>query len=698
MTDTCRYKIGVDIGGTFTDVAMFASDGSVYSHKLPSTPEDYSIGIAKGVDEILAANGVDKNMVEGLIHATTVAANTILEYKGASTGLVTTEGFRDVLEMRRLRIPVIYDLRYSKPEPLVPRRRRYEVAERVDAAGNVIRDFDDADVELVAESLKRDGVEAVAICFLHAYANPEPERRVAEILERVLGPDVYISRSSEVLPEIREYERTSTTVVNCYIGPIIGRYLRALAQRLADIGLECPIQIMHSGGGVMSVTAAIDKPAHLVESGPAAGVIACARVAGAVKRDKVISFDMGGTTAKAALVENGVPTKTAEYEVGAGINLSSKLVKGGGYPIKLPFIDVSEIGAGGGSIVAVDDNGRVSVGPESAGASPGPVAYRNGGTEPTFTDALITLGYINPDCLVGGEFQLDRQAACDALQAKVATPLGKSLEETAHGILTLGVATMTRAIKAVSTYQGRDPREFTLVAFGGNGPVVAAEIANALQMRSILVPPAPGVLSAVGLLFSDVEHEFTRTIFSRATDVDEAALSKIFGELADDAHKVFADEGYDQGRLSIQAYADLRYAGQAYELTIATDHETPDIEVLKSGFVSEHIRTYGHGSDTDPIDIVNLKLVATLVGDGAAAKGVLKVKDGAVGKSVRDVYFGASHGTHAVPVISRHDLGTTPRQGPLIVEEYDSTCIVPPFASARIDDADNILIDLEDVQ
>lgn len=693
--ETGRYKIGVDIGGTFTDIAVLAGDGTVYSHKLSSTPEDYSIGIANGIKAILTENGLTKDAAAGLIHATTVATNTILEYKGAKTALVTTEGFRDVLEMRRLRIPVIYDLRYRKPKPLVPRRRRYEIPERLDASGTVIRAFHETDVEAVAEHLRRDGVDSVAICLLHAYANPEPERRIAEILTRALGPDVYVSRSSEVLPEIREYERASTTVVNCYIGPIIGRYLRALSDRLADIGLKCPIQIMHSGGGVMSVASAIDKPAHLVESGPAAGVIACARVAEAVSRDKAISFDMGGTTAKAALVEDGVPTKTAEYEVGSGINLSSKLVKGGGYPIKLPFIDVSEIGAGGGSIVSVDHTGRVSVGPESAGASPGPVAYMNGGTDPTFTDALIVLGYISPSCLVGGEFQLDPRAARDALQTRVATPLGKSLEETAHGILTLGVATMTRAIKAVSTYQGRDPREFTLVAFGGNGPVVAAEVAKALQMTSILVPPAPGVLSAVGLLFSDVEHTFTKTIFARATDVDAAMLKSVYAELAEDAARVFAADGYPASRLSMRAYADLRYAGQSFELTVPTDVAHPDIERLKGGFVAEHNRTYGHGSDTDPIDIINLRLLATLDRDEGARDIGLKVRQGPPGTDARPVHFGADYGTLSVPVIARSALSAAPRQGPLVVEEYDSTCIVPPYASASLDHANNILMELE---
>lgn len=697
MSAAKRHKIGVDIGGTFTDITLLLDDGTIFSHKLPSTPDDYSKGITIGVREILSANNISADEIEGLTHATTVATNTILEYKGAHTGLVTTEGFRDVLEMRRLRIPVIYDLRYQKPKPLVPRRLRYELAERMDPSGNIIRNFSEEDVEALAKQLKEDGVESVAICFLHAYANSEPEKRVAEILTRILGTDVYISRSSEVLPEIREYERTSTTVVNCYIGPIIAQYLKSLSDRLREIGLECPIRIMHSAGGVMSINSAIHKPAHLVESGPAAGVIASAHVAKSVSYDKVISFDMGGTTAKAALIENGQPAKTGEYEVGAGINLSSKLVKGGGYPIKLPFIDVSEIGAGGGSIIAIDQKGRVSVGPESAGAMPGPVAYRQGGKEPTFTDALLTLGFINPDFLVGGEFELDADLAREALRTKIAVPLGKTLQDAAHGVLTLAVATMTRAIKAVSTYQGRDPREFTLVAFGGNGPVVAAEIARVLQIKNILIPPAAGVLSAAGLLFSDVEHEFVRTIFGSGKKLDAKILADIFSELEADAFQWIKDEGYAVKDVRFRANADLRYSGQAYELTIPTDHKHPDIDKLFSGFNKEHEKTYGHKSDTDPIDIINLKLVATIDINNSRKGSRLRVKGGYATSGERSVYFGEEFGEHTVPVLSRNELTINSRKGPFIIEEYDSTCVVPPYCRASLDPAGNILVELEEM-
>ena len=416
--------------------------------------------------------------------------------------------------MRRLRIPVMYELQYEKPPPLVPRRLRYEIPERTGPRGEEWIELDEQAVREAAERARAEGVTSVAISFLHAYANPAHERRAAEIVREVVGDDVYITCSSEILAEIREYERTSTAVVNAYVGPVVQRYIRSLESSLAEAGISAPLQIMQSSGGVMSAEAAIRKPAHLVESGPAAGVVACAFLARAAGIPNVISLDMGGTTAKAAILEDGQPVKTSEYEVGAGINLSSRLIKGGGYAIRLPFIDLSEIGAGGGSLVSVDEFGMLHVGPESAGADPGPACYGLGGDEPTLTDALVVLGYLNPEYLTGGAVAIDADAAARAVES-VAAPLGKDAIEAAYGVFQLAVATMTRAVKAVSTYRGRDPREFVLCGFGGNGPVVAVAIARALQMRRVLVPLAPGVFSAAGLLLSEIEHEFVRTLLAR---------------------------------------------------------------------------------------------------------------------------------------------------------------------------------------
>lgn len=398
------YRIGIDIGGTFTDVVVARDDGLVETRKVPSTPDDYSRGIAQALKALVEDYQTTPDRITGIVHATTVATNAILEYKGARTGLLTTAGFRDVLEMRRLRIPVLYDLQYDKPKPLAARRLRLEVRERLGPDGEVRVPLSREDVVAAGRRFREEGVEAVAISFLHAYANPRHEIEAEDILRAELGDGVYICRGSEILPEIREYERTSTVVVNAYIGPVVRNYASALTARLASIGVTCQVEMMHSGGGIMRLGSAVKRAASLVRSGPAAGVIACARLVSGSDEPSIISFDMGGTTAKAALIEHGEPARTTEYEVGAGINLSSKLVKGGGYPIKMPFIDVSEIGAGGGSIVAIDRMNQISVGPQSAGAWPGPVCYGLGGRQATLTDAFLTLGYINDVALAGGSF------------------------------------------------------------------------------------------------------------------------------------------------------------------------------------------------------------------------------------------------------------------------------------------------------
>ena len=371
-----EYRIGVDIGGTFTDVVLLGAAGTLRTRKVLSTPDDYARGVVQGILELLEETGAAPASVTKVVHATTVASNAVLEGKGARCCLLTTAGFRDVLELRRLRIPVMYELQYEQPPPLVPRRLRWEIPERTGPRGEVWAELDEQAVREAAERARDEGVDAVAISFLHAYANPAHERRAAELVRELLGDGVYITCSSEILAEIREYERTSTAVVNAYVGPVVDRYLGSLQSSLAEAGISAPLQIMQSSGGLMSADAATRKPAHLVESGPAAGVVACAFLARATGIANVISLDMGGTTAKAAMLEDGLPVKTSEYEVGAGINLSSRLIKGGGYAIRLPFIDLSEIGAGGGSLVSVDELGIVHVGPESAGADPGPGLLR----------------------------------------------------------------------------------------------------------------------------------------------------------------------------------------------------------------------------------------------------------------------------------------------------------------------------------
>lgn len=688
------FRVGADIGGTFTDLVVLENDGTVHIRKISSTPDDYSRGIVEGTLALLAEIGGSPAQVCEVVHATTAATNAILEGKGARTALVTTAGFRDVIEIGRLRTPELYNLNYEKPAPLVPRRRRIEVRERMAADGSVVAELDRDDVARAAEQLRAEGAEAVAVSFLHSYANPQHERTVAELLQKALDADVFVSRSSAVLPEIREYERTSTVVVNAYLGPIVGRYLRSLVDRLHEAGIRAPLQIMQSSGGVMSAEAAMAKPACIIESGPAAGVIAAATI-GTVGGDRnLITIDMGGTTAKAAIIEDGQPAMTTEYEVGAGINLSSKLIKGGGHAVKMPFIDVSEIGAGGGSIVRLDDGGLVRVGPDSAGSVPGPACYGTGGERPTLTDAMVLLGYVNPAYIAGGSVRLDASLSHEAMMRHVAGPAGTDLLDAAHGVFTIAAATMVRAVKAVSTYRGRDPREFTLFAFGGNGPLMACEIARLLDMQRVVVPARSGVFSALGLLYSDTTHEELHSFFRPVEELRDGALDAGLAELEAKVMEHLRTEGYAADEIVLGRKADMRYAGQAYELTLPIEAGgSVDIDGLLAAFHAEHERTYGHAAPNDTVDLVNLRVFGTIRRERTVAR---RSDDAAavVRTTTRRAYFGIESGRLDTPVVERAALAVR-QSGPLIVEEYDATCIVLPDWTAGLDDLGNIVIERE---
>ncbi|MEE2996920.1 MAG: hydantoinase/oxoprolinase family protein [Pseudomonadota bacterium] len=684
-----KYRVGIDIGGTFTDLILMADDGSVHAEKLLTTPDDFGRGIATGLAAALKNVGARSEDVDVVVHGTTVATNTILEGKGAVTGLITTEGFRDVLELRRLRIPEMYSLNWTKPPPLVPRRLRREAREKVGPQGDIRVPLDEGTVVAAGECLLDENVAAVAIAYLHSYANPDHEQRSAEILRDILGPKVFITCSSDILPEIREYERTSTTVINAYLGPILSNYFDSLQRHLKQIGLLAPVQIMKSDGGVMSVTAAANKPAYIVESGPAAGVIGAARLN---TTENIITLDMGGTTAKASMIENGLISRTGDYEVGAGINLSSKLVMGGGYALKLPVIDISEIGAGGGSVISIDRGGLVKVGPESAGASPGPACYNRGGEEPTFTDSVVTLGFLNPTHLVGGDLEIDADKARRIIDIKVAKPINRDPIETAWGVFQVACGTMVRAVKAVSTYRGRDPRDFSLFAFGGNGPVVAAEIANLLEMKEVVIPSTPGVFSAFGLLLSDVEHEISRAWLNRLADVTPGEMNSAYEALEQDLCTLMKHEGYASGDFSVSRYIDLRYTGQAHELTVeaTSGNDALSFDALASAFGAEHERSYGHQADAEAVECVTLRLIARVTEERPERKDTTSGGEKRITQP-RRAYFGPDHGHIETPVIDRHDL-LGPISGPVIIEEYDSTCIVPPGWNAQLDGQNHILL------
>ena len=686
-----QIRVGADIGGTFTDLVMLRSDGNYSVQKVPSTVEDFSRGIVEGLDAFLSDNKLNSDLISEIIHGTTVATNAILENQGARTALVTTRGFRDVLEFRRLRFPDLFSLDYTPPKPLVQRRHRFEVIERIMPDGSVRQPLDDVSVESVLDKLEQLQPEAIAICLLHSYANPIHERKVVEAVKNRF-PNLYVSGSIDVLPEIREYERTSTTVINSYIGPIVDSYLESMQKRLDHANMAVPISIMQSNGGVMSYAAARRSPARIIESGPAAGVVEAIRLADRIGLKDVITFDMGGTTAKASLIEQGKPSLTTEYEVGAGIQLSNRLVKGRGHALKLPVIDIAEVGAGGGSIVRVDPGGSLRVGPQSAGAKPGPACYSQGGTEATVTDANVVLGYINPTSIAGGTVSVNSEAAKVALNRSAAEHLKLETNDAAYGVYAVANTTMIRAIKSVTTYRGRDPREFTLMAFGGSGPLHAAEMARSLGIRQIIVPASPGVFSALGLLEALPEYSFSRTMITDPMSEGADKIINAFNELESSSIERLRTE--DLGKDVIGSWsrtADLRYRGQAYELTVNANARPDDdlANFIVERFHIEHERTYGRRASDEPVDLVTIRSTYRIDSDRIVPKSVNESEDK---KPPRNAYFGKQHGWMLTPVIDRGRLTTSVTSGPLIIEEYDSTTLVPPDTSVHIDQTGNIIM------
>ena len=573
---TFRYRLGVDIGGTFTDATLINEEtGEIRVGKVPSTPQDPSHGFMEATHRILREAAVSPDEVGYVVHGTTVATNSIIEGKVARTGFVTTDGFRDLLEIQRQIRPSLYDLQFEKPRPLTPRYLCFGVPERLDAQGNVLTPLDESAVRNVAEQLRQEDVESIAVCFLHSYINPNHEKRTGEILREIL-PDTIISLSSEVAPEFREYFRASTTVINASISPVVGRYLQSIEARLRAEGLEAELLVMQSSGGVFTFAAASEKPVFMVESGPAAGVIAATYLGTTLGYPDVISFDMGGTTAKAGLIQNGTPRITKDYEVGAAAQTGVGASRGAGYPIRTPVIDLVEIGAGGGSIAWVDSGGVLRVGPQSAGADPGPVCYGTGGTEPTITDANLVLGRLNPSFFLGGEIELDVEAARRAIQEQCADPLNLDVVEAAHGIVEIANAAMVNALRLVSVQRGYDPRDFVLTAFGGAGPVHANRLAAEIDVPTTIIPMSPGTTSAMGLLVTDLKHDYSTTLIQHVDQLDTAAVEKTYQELEAQGGTSLEREEVRPEDISFLRQVDMRYVGQSYELTVPLPAEQLD--------------------------------------------------------------------------------------------------------------------------
>ena len=692
-----RFRVGADIGGTFTDLVLLDQDGTLHTKKVPSTVDAYEEAIVDGLASVFEATDVTADSVSEVLHGTTVASNAILEHKGAKAGLITTKGFRDVLEIRTLRMPRLYDLHWEKPPALVERYLRLDVDERINNRGEVEKALDLAEVERVVQKLLDEQVETIAVCLINSYANGDHERSIKGVIER-LAPDLPLSISVEVLPEISEYHRTSTTVINAYVMPIVGQYLRALSTRLRDSAIAAPLLLMQSNGGLISAEVAERKPANIIESGPAGGVVGAQALAQKLDLPDIITFDMGGTTAKASMVEGGQYTRSLDYQVGGGIMGGSRLMTGAGYHLKVPAIDLAEVGAGGGSIVWIAAGGSLQIGPHSAGAMPGPDCYGMGGEEPTVTDANVILGYLNPKFLVGGELKLQAEKGRAVFQERIAEPMELDLAHAAYGAHQIAISNMIRAIRAISSERGRDPRAYALFAFGGNGPLFAAGMAKALSMRRIVVPPHPGLFSSFGLLYADVEHHYSRSMMQVLRDATPEALDDIWGGLEQEARAQLEADGYRQDQVEVRRSANMHYKGQIYELTVpAPDGDFSDekIAALEEAFGQEHERTYGHrAGPEEPVMLVNAQLVGRAIPDHPPVPDLLKSADIAMGDiGNRQAYFGPEQGWLDATVLSRNDLASR-RAGPLIVEEYDATCLVPPDASAERDDFGNIIIDL----
>ncbi len=679
-------RIGIDIGGTFTDLVAITGDGRVVTRKTASTPGDYGEGIVNGLTALLAE---EPGPVSDVLHATTVGSNTILEGKGARTALITTRGFRDILEIRDLRMPVLYDISWTKPRALVERRLRLEVTEKMRPDGTVSVALDMESVAAAIEMLRKEDVRGLAICLLHSYANAEHERAIAAAVREAL-PDVAISISSEILPEIKEYPRTSTTVINAYVQPVVRAYITSLDARLRALGIEAPLQLMQSNGGLASAEFAAAVPAHIIESGPAAGVVGGAALARRLNEPRIVTFDMGGTTAKAGLVENGEVMRSEAIEVGGGVMVGSRLLVGAGYMLKLPAIDLAEVGAGGGSICRLDAAGAPKVGPISAGADPGPVCYGRGGVSPTITDCNLVLGYLDPGGLVGGAMKLDLEAARAAVQRDLAGPMGCSVEDAAFGMLRLASATMMRAIRAVSVERGRDPRQFALLAFGGNGPLFAAGIARELGIARVIIPPLSGVFSAFGLLVADAEHHGVRSLRARLDAVDPERIATALQELEAAGAAQLARDGFPPARQEVRRAALARYVGQSSEIEVPLTGAATPADIAEA-FGAEHERTYGFRAPaSEPVELTGLSVITR----GKAERPRLPESIPpfvSVGPQSRLAWF-PDGGWTETPVVDRAGLAAGPRVGPLIVQEYDATCLVPQGATAAVDGFGNIAV------
>ena len=654
--------IALDIGGTFTDLIAFdQASGTIHHAKSSTTPYDLAVGIR----DTLSKSGLPFGEAHSFVHGSTIAINTAIERTGAKTALFVTQGMRDVYKIGRGNRPESYNLFFKRPVPLVPRHLTFEVAERLNAAGEVVAEFDAEQARQAAAQL--DGCEAAAVCFLHSWANPTHEQRMGE----VLPGDVYVSLSHEILREYREYERTSTTVLNAYIGPRVSRYLQQLEDLLRSMGFDGQLHIMQSNGGIMSPATAKKIPVAMMESGPVGGIIAAAEVARELGIRDVIAFDMGGTTAKCSLVQNNQPDIAQGYFIGGAAS---------GHPVMLPVVDIVEVGAGGGSIAWIDEVGALKVGPRSAGGHPGPICYGQGGAEPTVTDANVVLGRIPATRFLGGEMPLDVDAARRGIEHRVAGPLHLSVEEAALGIIKIAVAEMSLAVRAVSVERGYDPRDFALVVFGGAGPVHGGMIARELHIPRVVIPRVPGHFSALGMLLADLRHDYVRTYYRPLLEADFDEIEAIFGAMIEEGRALLASEGVAAEAMTFKRFLDVRYVGQ--EFSIPTPIEALDRERIRTTFDDIHDRRYGHAAASEPVEVVNVRLTAL----GRRERSHFPALAAAGGEALiahREVVLDDPEHAVSCPIYDRELLAPGQEvRGPAVIWEYASTTLL--FAGDRL--------------
>jgi N-methylhydantoinase A len=666
-------RIGVDIGGTFTDlVALDETTGSVVTTKALSTPRELLEGVLRCVDQA----GVRLADCRFVIHGTTIGINALLELKGARTGLITTEGFRDVLEIGRGDFLKMYDVLYRRPEPLVPRGRSREVPERLTATGEVLVPLDEAAVRAAARALRADGVESVAIAFLFSYRDPTHEQRAAQLVASEM-PGVSVSASHRITQEWREYERTSTTVVNAYVQPIMDRYLGAFGKGLAGRGFQGQLLVTQSNGGAFSLDAARSKPVHTIESGPAAGVTGSASLSRVLGADHLISFDMGGTTAKCAIVERGLVQTTAEYHVD-------------GRPLRIPVIDIKEVSAGGGTIAWIDAGGALALGPHSAGADPGPVSYARGGSEPTVTDANLVLGRIDAARFLGGTMPLDLAGAVRAVDQKIGAPLGLTRAAAAAGVVRLADVKMALAVRTITTERGLDPREYTLLAYGGGGPLHAVAIARELEIPRVVVPPSPSTFSAWGMLATDLRHDLVRTVLVPLERADLVWAQARYEEMQGEIATILPGTGAPV----LHRAVDLRYLGQEHTVTIALD-TLDDWPELRARFDAAHTRAYGYAAPDVDVQLLNLRLTVVFPLDQPRLPTLDRRATGTPPFETRKIYSALSGDDIEYRVYQRTTLMAGDQlQGPAAIEEPGTTTIIDAVDTLSVEDHGCMVIDV----